>query len=155
MGYEPRPSLCRHSPPCSSYYSHCPQHRPVQWTSSSSCHSTWPQSAGAGRFLVNVGPLDPPSHTEDNQHRGRQHHMDHHTPHVQAWDTPGSTRARQELCGVPCCSTQGAEDRNDILHKMVAQHHLPQSQPGAHPLDLLLPVQGCCLRSTVGRRESC
>merc|ERR1711942_343790 len=156
QGYEPHPSLCRHSPPCSSYYSPCPQHRPVQCRSSSSCHSTWPQyCADAGRFLVSVGHLDTPSHTADNLHKGRPHRMDHHTPHVQAWDTPGSTRARQGPCGAPYCSTQGAGDRNDILRKMVAQHHLAQTQPGAHPLQLLLPVQGHCLRSTVGSGESC
>merc|ERR1711942_522229 len=153
QGCEPRPSLCRHSPPCSSWYSPCPQHRPVQCISSSSCHSTWPRCAG--RFLVSVGPLDPPSHTADNQHKYHPHHMDPHTLHVLAWDTHGSTRAHQGLYGAPCCSTQGAGDRNDILRKMVAHHHLARTQPGAHPLELLLPVQGCCLRSTVGRRESC
>ena len=134
--YEPRPSLCRHSPPCSSYYSPCPQHRPVQCISSSSCHSTWPQCAG--RFLVSVGPLDPPSHTADNQHKCRPYPMDHHTPHSHPWDTPGSTRTRQGLCA-PCYSSQGVGDRSGILHTMVAHHHLAWTQPGAHPLQHLPP----------------
>ena len=91
---------------------------------------------------MSVGPLDPPSRTADNLHKGHPHRMDHHTPHVQAWDTPGSTRARQGLCDAPCCSTQEAGDRNDIPRKMVAHHHLAQTQPGAHPLELLLPRVG-------------
>merc|ERR1711875_88302 len=98
--------------------------------------------------------IDPPSRTEDNQHRCRPYPIDHHTPHSHPGDTPGSTHTRQGQCAL-YCSSQEVEDRNDILHTMVAHHHLAWTPPGAHPLEHLQPEKERCLRSMAGRRESC